>query len=103
MGADKEAKSSSGQTPLHLAAKSLSLCEEVVRVLINIGADKEAKDEDYQTPLHLAAKTGLWVIVRALIEHGADKEAKDSNDQTPLQLANAKQHVAVVQLLSSKP
>ncbi|CAH0055787.1 unnamed protein product, partial [Clonostachys solani] len=70
LGADKEAKSRAGQTPLHFAASEL-----VARLLVELGADKEAQDHTRQTPLHFASATGHEGVARLLVELGADKEA----------------------------
>ena len=41
LGADKEAKSAGGQTPLHIAAIEGHV--QAIKALVQLGADKEAK------------------------------------------------------------
>jgi len=55
-GADKEAKSVKGLSPLHVAAGIGHVA--VVETLLAAGADKEATDEGGLTPLHFAAASG---------------------------------------------
>jgi ankyrin repeat protein len=63
-GADVKAKTSSGWTALHLAARGGH--EAVVRLLLEKGADAKAKTSSGWTALHLAARVGHEVVVRLL-------------------------------------
>ena len=53
-GADPNARTGGGLTPLHLAA-ARSKTPEVVTALVNAGADPNARDGNGRTPLHWAA------------------------------------------------
>ena len=68
-GADINAQSQGGRTPLHRASMSGAL--EVVRLLLEHGADVEAKDLDGRTALQFVAGKGNSEIVKLLREHGA--------------------------------
>ena len=83
-GADINAKSNGGWTPLHEAAKGIEeKRESTVRYLIQSGADVNAKSEWGQTPLHEAARFGYTDAVKVLIEKGADVNAIDNFGATP--------------------
>jgi len=88
-GADVDAKSGIGLTPLHEAADRLS--KEIAELLIAKGADVNAKNDDGETPLHYAAFVGQKEIPKEiaelLIAKGADVNAKDVDDVTPLDVA----------------
>ncbi|MYI06752.1 MAG: hypothetical protein F4059_05405, partial [Gemmatimonadetes bacterium] len=96
-GADVNALSHGGRTPLHDAAGNASN-PAVIEFLIAAGAEVNARDNNGDTPLHSAA----WYnphpqIVTALIAGGADVDARDpdgyapsgrrANDRTPLFMA----------------
>ena len=68
-GADINARSGDGQTPLHWALTYGPL--EAVRMLLENGADIEAKDNDGKTALQKAVKRGQKEVVELLREHGA--------------------------------
>ena len=53
-GADVNARTKVGSTPLHMASSRGAL--EIVRLLLEYGADVEAKDDDGQTAIHLVCK-----------------------------------------------
>jgi ankyrin repeat protein len=96
-GADKEAVTANGGTPLHVAA-----CEghvPVVKTLFEAGADKEAATSNGYTPLNVAACEGHVAVVAALVEAGADKEASSADGGTPLHQAAYQGHVEVVTAL----
>jgi hypothetical protein len=65
-GADINAQTAFGQTPLYVAFGSGRL--EMVRLLLEHGADVEAKDKDGKTALQKAAD---GEVVKLLREHGA--------------------------------
>jgi len=82
-GADIEARTNQGATPLLMAAQQGA--NVAVRFLLDRGADIEARDNEGNTPLHLAADNGHQETVTILLEHGADIEArKQKNLFTPL-------------------
>lgn len=96
-GADKEAKSNDGLTPLSLAVRNGPF--EVIKLLIGAGANEEARCNDGLTPLSWAALEGHFETVRVLVEAGANKEAKDNAGQTPLYLAALGGHHEAVEVL----
>lgn len=67
-GANFEARSASGQTPLHLAVGPTVFPEllETVRVLVAAGANRKAADDDGVTPLDEARATGHPELRRIL-------------------------------------
>lgn len=68
-GADVNAVSDLGETPLHLAADS-DECLEIVQVLVTAGADPKAKCVFDETPLAAARRSGASRIVDELIRLG---------------------------------
>jgi hypothetical protein len=68
-GADINAQSRRGWTPLHAASCYGAL--EVVRLLLEHGADVEAKTNSGKTALQFAADRGHDKVVEFLREHGA--------------------------------
>lgn len=81
-GADVNAVTGDGQTPLHLHASSPA----VVRELLAAGADVNARDERGRTPLHYSHHPQA---ARQMIEAGAKLEARDADGETPLSLSFA--------------
>jgi len=81
-GADVNAQTHNGSTPLHWA-KNAEVCE----VLIAYGADVNAQTHNGNTPLHLAAYTGRLSVCEPLIAAGADVNAQDCEGATPLHSA----------------
>jgi ankyrin repeat protein len=78
-GADVNARTDMGETPLHLAHS-----EEVARFLIEHGADVNARDGEYgMTPLF---NQGI-AVCRFLVEKGADVNAPSRKGVTPLMWA----------------
>jgi ankyrin repeat protein len=85
--ADVNAKSNSGQTPLHYAVAFCFGDTNMVDLLLVNKADVNAKDNSGKTPLHMAALYGFKDIAALLIANRADVNAKDNNGQTPLAAA----------------
>ena len=98
-GADQNARSESGETPLHHARLA---SREVFDRLIAAGADPNAADKLGQTPLHLAVSDPdsdsleRFERVVRLINAGADPNARTNRQETPL-------HRAALSLRDSAP
>lgn len=109
-GADVNAKDDDGLTPLHWAAETHCILEDLLRdpretvhctvhcsalvghvdvahVLLENGADVNAKHKDGGNPLHWAAMRGCGDVAQVLLENGADINAKNDDGLTPLHLA----------------
>ncbi|EAY13676.1 ankyrin repeat protein, putative [Trichomonas vaginalis G3] len=84
-GADINAKTKGGLTPLHIAA--FKNYQETSEILISNGADINAKTEFSWTPLHIAARNNCKETSEILISNGADINAKTKDGWTPLHLA----------------
>ena len=82
-GADLEARTEDGLTPLHWAARFTDN-PAVIAALVDAGADLKARTEDGLTPLHWAA-TGNDnpAVIAALVDAGADLKARTENGLTP--------------------
>lgn len=74
-GAEVDARTRLGETPLHIAAGSVRN-SAVITTLIQAGADVHARDRFRNTPLHKAAENGTPASVRALLQAGADPHAR---------------------------
>lgn len=84
-GADINAQTPRGETPLHLAAEQTS--KEVTKLLLEAGAGIETRDNCGRTPLHRACSKGREEQIKLLLESGADIKAKDQEGNTPLHKA----------------
>lgn len=112
-GANVNAKSNDGATPLHMAAGYGY--KGVAELLLSKGADLNATYSHGLTPLHLAASSGHKTVTKLLIAKGANVNAKsDGNDGlTPLFMAwietmndklssaEIKEYEEVIQILKS--
>jgi ankyrin repeat protein len=81
-GADVDAQSSAGDTPLLLAAGNG--LDGVVKVLLDHNANIAARGEGDETALHRAASFGRAEVVRLLLAHKAEVNAQDKFLSTPL-------------------
>ena len=101
-GANINARSEHGETPLHLAARS-TYQTPVITALLDAGADIEARDQIGLTPLHKASGSGYRdpAVITALLAAGADSKARDKEGQTPLHRAakRDKEPAAITALL----
>jgi len=98
VGANVQATTYGGTTPLHIAARNGHT--ETVTALINQHkANLHAKNDCGWTPLHVAALNGHTGTVTALIDHGADVGAKENQGCTPLHLAARNGHTDTVTAL----
>ena len=95
-GADKDAVTDSGWTPLHIvchagiptiAGIAAAGASAIVEVLLEAGADKDAKTNHGMTALHLATERGYSDIVGVLLRAGADFELRTPGLETALHLA----------------
>ena len=102
LGADPDAKSGGGHTPLYCAGNECGVegAGKVVRALVKGGAGVNAHDGVQRcTPLHMAARRGNAEVAGALIDCGADIKARDRTGDTPLRRAVNCDKVAVARLL----
>jgi ankyrin repeat protein len=83
------------------ACLALSQDCETVRLLIEQGADVNMAQAGGYTPLHQAAANGRADLARILLDAGADTACVCYQGKTPADYARARQHDAVVQLLSA--
>lgn len=89
-GADVNARSASGWTPLHHAASS-NVNPEIVRVFIDAGAAVNVRDIYNFTPLHTAAlHSDTLDVLRELIKANADVNATNDSGSSPLMLSMAR-------------
>ena len=88
-GADVNAHTDNGATPMHNAAFS-NKNPAVIDALVSRGADVNARNNLLgQTPLHVAVEfTENPAVIEMLATCGADINARDNLEQTPLELAN---------------
>ena len=103
-GQDVNARSESGNTPLHYATAFLKPKLEIVKLLVENGADVNARNDHAATPLHNAAFSphGKMVeVVQYLVEHGADPLIDDGFGFLPIMLARGVKNKAVRDYLKS--
>ncbi|EAY13420.1 ankyrin repeat protein, putative [Trichomonas vaginalis G3] len=98
-GADINAKTKTGCTPFHHAARDNR--KETAEILISNGADVDAEDEDGCTPLHYAASNNRKETAEILISNGADVDAEDEDGCTPLHYAARNNWKEIVEILNS--
>ena len=96
-GADPNAFTSTGTTPLLIAAKKKN--PQLMQILVEKGAKVDWRDKDGITPLMAAVSAGLVQNVRTLITAGANVNAKDTKGFTPLMWATAQGFPQVVEIL----
>ncbi len=96
-GADIEAKTKDGLTPLMFASRNGH--HEIVKTLLEKGADIEAKTIDDFPSLILASRYGYHEIVKTLLEKGANIEAKNIDGWNSLMLASQYGYREIVQTL----
>jgi hypothetical protein len=85
-GANPDARSTSGRTPLHYSVASDNY-DEVSLLLLAAKVDINAKDKSGITPLHEAAQGAFSDSVALLLAAGADSNATTERNETPLHLA----------------
>ncbi|KAL9468319.1 hypothetical protein ACSS6W_010013 [Trichoderma asperelloides] len=99
-GANIEAETKNGRTPLSFAAEHGY--EAIVKLLVEKGANIEAKRGIGRTPLVLAAERGHDAIVKLLVEKGANMEEKGRIGETALLFVAERGSEALVKLLVEK-
>ena len=83
-GAEPNAQTQSGWTPLHVTA-GMNKNPAVIEALLNAGADLSARDANGQTPLHHAAGMNKNpAVIEALLNGGAEPNAQTQSGATPL-------------------
>jgi truncated hemoglobin YjbI len=105
LGADPNATTAGGHTPLYCAANGRRARGggDIVRALVQAGAHVDARSDSKRcTALHMAARRGNTEIAGALMECGADMNARDKAGDTPLQRAKNCRKPEVASLLVSR-
>jgi ankyrin repeat protein len=110
-GANVNAKSKDGYTPLHRA--SVDGDKDVVELLLTHGANVNATTNDGMTPLHCVVtsdwkmeKDGSKIVIKGatdlaqlLLNKGANVNTKDKNGVTALTIATKNGHKEIIELL----
>lgn len=90
-GADPNARTTTGTTPLLIAARhDPSPDSRSVRLLLDAGAAAEATDEDRRSALHVAAWCAGPERIWLLLDRGADPGRANRWTQTPRMVAEAR-------------
>jgi ankyrin repeat protein len=105
-GANIEAKTHNGLTPLHLLATHDNHLDALAFLLAH-DANIEARCKEGKTPLHVAAYMGNVDALDLLLAHGANIEAQDNfsgipRGRTPLHIAATKGYVGAINLLLTR-
>ena len=86
-GANVDAKTKSGRTPLHFVFSLWNNDDrsiDIINFLVSAGANVDSQDYKGSTPLHLAAEWEKLNVAQFLISIGADVHVKDKQGMTPL-------------------
>ena len=81
-GVDKDTRTATGDTALHIAVLQKNMA--VVRLLLTSGFDPNAINEHGETPLHRAVAVDNEEAARLLLQFRADKNIRNSAGRTPL-------------------
>jgi len=98
-GAQLEARSSDGFTPLQLAAFFGQY--DATMLLVERGANVEAVSENGMQirPIHAAAASGRTDTVRLLLEHGAEVDSRQHGEFTALHQAAHEGNAEMIEIL----
>jgi ankyrin repeat protein len=96
-GADIEAETSEGATPLVIAVSANRL--NAVKTLLNYNADPNKITAAMESPLLISVKNNNVDISEALIRDGADIDFQDKHGVTPLNYASLYGYFYIVDLL----
>ena len=96
-GANPEARSASGSTPVLVAARMGA--SQVLRALLRAGADPEDAGDKPWTPLVVAAAAGQTQAVKTLLEYGAKADLRFEEGRTALHEAVEQNHLDVIKQL----
>lgn len=99
-GADVNARSNEGTTPLHNAAGRGRV--RLTQFLLQHGADPNARNDEGVAPLFWLRGDSALAIARLLIEYGARVDVRDNENSTPLHTAAATGSVEIAELMLSK-
>lgn len=97
MGADIEAETEEGATPLVIAVAANKT--EAVRTILKYNPDLNKKTRFDETPLLIAVKNQNSEIAEALIRAGADINMADNHGATPLHYASVYGYFSLADLL----
>lgn len=101
LGANANAKTSTGLTALHYAASKGRA--PIAQRLLQAGANPKAADNHKATPLHRAAGVGTLPVLRLLVEvYAVPLDPLDATRSTPLMLAVHRGAEAAALYLTSK-
>ena len=84
-GADIDATTNEGDTPLHWAVTSYYVNQTLIP-LLRAGSDLERTNNKGETPLHIAARTASEEAALLLMSHGANSLIRDHSGSTPFEL-----------------
>ena len=98
-GAEVNAKSNRGWTPLHWTTVIFGHID-ILHLLVENGADLEAQSNEGRRALHRAAYNGRLPFVQELISrYHVDINARDNDGTTALREARARNHPTVINFL----
>lgn len=100
-GANVNAKTPTGNTPLHLLVdEPMPPDVTILRLLLDHKADLNAQNNSGQSPLTAAIRCRHSKIVQTLVEHGADVNIINPVDgSTPLHLASCSESLEMIKFL----